>query len=517
MILLVHSPVVKPSEPPPGIAKLSGVLKHFGIEVKILDLNLEGLLYLLKSPLKPSDTWTKRASRNFSSNLESLKTFKTYKSLDHYKRAVKDLNRLLEVTPSSKDIRLSLTNYKNLNLSPVKSKDLIRVAEQPDANPFFPYLSERLLKVIKTEQPSLVGFSLNYLSQALCTFALIGSVKRECPGIKVILGGGLITSWMKKPGWKNPLKGLVDHCVAGPGEYQLLPLMGINCFEKTYCLPDYTAFPFGEYCSPGPILPYSSSSGCYWNKCSFCPEKAEGNSYTSVPVDETMHTLYALTKKIQPVLVHLLDNALSPELLKAIAGHPLGTPWYGFTRITSHLTDFDFCRVLKQAGCVMLKLGLESGDQGVLDSLHKGIRLEEASRVLKSLKQAGIATYVYLLFGTPSETIVKAKRTLDFIVKHSAYIDFLNLAIFNLTIYGSETEKVETKNFYEGDLSLYTDFFHPHGWNRIAVREFLDKEFTRHPAIGSIVRKEPPFFTSNHAPFFVIKSQHPGDSTFPLP
>jgi len=47
----------------------------------------------------------------------------------------------------------------------------------------------------------------------------------------------------------------------------------------------------------------------------------------------------------------------------------------------------------------MLKLGLESGDQGVLDALEKGIRIDEASRALKALKGAGIGTYVYLLFG----------------------------------------------------------------------------------------------------------------------
>ncbi len=49
----------------------------------------------------------------------------------------------------------------------------------------------------------------------------------------------------------------------------------------------------------------------------------------------------------------------------------------------------------------MLKLGIESGDQEVLDRLNKGIDLPTASAVLKSLKKAGIATYVYLLFGTP--------------------------------------------------------------------------------------------------------------------
>ena len=49
---------------------------------------------------------------------------------------------------------------------------------------------------------------------------------------------------------------------------------------------------------------------------------------------------------------------------------------------------------------------------------------------------AGIATYVYLLFGTPSESLTEARATLDFTVKHSQAIDFLNLAIFNLPLCG---------------------------------------------------------------------------------
>ena len=55
----------------------------------------------------------------------------------------------------------------------------------------------------------------------------------------------------------------------------------------------------------------------------------------------------------------------------------IGVPWYGFARIGPPLTDPDFCMALKQAGCVMLKLGIESGDQGVLDSLEKGISVEK--------------------------------------------------------------------------------------------------------------------------------------------
>ncbi|MDO8786166.1 MAG: radical SAM protein, partial [Syntrophales bacterium] len=120
-----------------------------------------------------------------------------------------------------------------------------------------------------------------------------------------------------------------------------------------------------------------------------------------------------------------------------------------------------------------------------------------------TLKKAGIATYVYLLFGTPSETFTEAGKTLEFTVRHSGEIDFLNLAIFNMPVCGPDTDKFKTSRFYEGDLSLYTDFTHPDGWDRKAVRQFLDNEFKRHKAVSAIIRNDPPIFTSNHAPFFV--------------
>ena len=151
----------------------------------------------------------------------------------------------------------------------------------------------------------------------------------------------------------------------------------------------------------------------------------------------------------------------------------------------------------------MLKLGLESGDQQILDEMEKGIDLRLASTALKTMKKAGIATYVYLLFGTPAENLERARRTLDFTVRHAEDMDFLNLAIFNMPAYGPDAGRFETHPFYEGDLSLYRTYAHPAGWDRPLVRQFLDKEFKRHPAIGRILRRDPPIFTSNHAPFFL--------------
>jgi hypothetical protein len=134
--------------------------------------------------------------------------------------------------------------------------------------------------------------------------------------------------------------------------------------------------------------------------------------------------------------------------------------------------------------------------------MQKGVNLSIAARALRNLKKVGISTYVYLLFGTPAETERKARKTLEFAVQHSDEIGFLNLAVFNLPAYGEEARRLSTQEFYEGDLSLYSEFAHPQGWNRNRVRAFLDKEFRRHPAIAPILRRDPPFFASNHAPFF---------------
>jgi hypothetical protein len=201
--------------------------------------------------------------------------------------------------------------------------------------------------------------------------------------------------------------------------------------------------------------------------------------------------------------VHFTDNALSPALLNTLGRESLGVPWYGFVRVTQHLADLDFCDALKRSGCLMLQIGLESGSQKVLDGFCKGMDLKIAHRALENLKRAGIATYAYLLFGTPWETEGDAAKTLEFTVRNSEAITFLNLAIFNLPAYGPQVDALDTSPLDNGDLFLYRRFQHPTNWNRQHIRRFLNNKFKRHTAIAPIIRRDPPVFTSNHAPFFL--------------
>ena len=502
-ILLIHPPVVKPSEPPAGVARLAGALREHGRSYEVVDANIEGLLHLLQGEVPTEDTWTRRAFRHREGNLASLRNGRAFGNIDRYIRAVSELNRVLECVSGPFGTQLSLSNFAQHSCSPVKSSDLIRAAENPQENVFYPYFRDRLLSLLDEHAPRAVGFSLNYLSQAVTTFAMIGFVRRMNGKARIVLGGGLVTSWLKRPCWSDPFAGLVNHLVAGPGEEFLVNLSG-GRYSRCVPLPEYAPFRMNPYLSPLAVIPLSTSRGCYWAKCSFCPEQAEGSRYCSLPPQRAIRDLEALSEGEDGCLVHVCDNAVSPAFLKAMAARERAVPWYGFSRVTRDLTDPDFCAALRRSGCVMLKLGLESGDQGVLDDLGKGIRIEDSARALKSIHDSGIATYAYLLFGTPSEDEESARKTLDFITKHSSHIDFLNLSIFNLPRGSREARGLDTYDFTEGDLSLYQGFVHAKGWDRKRVRQFLDKEFKRHPAVARIVRSDPPSFTSNHAPFFMM-------------
>jgi radical SAM superfamily enzyme YgiQ (UPF0313 family) len=517
-MILIHPPVAKACEPPAGIARLAGFLNANGVDCLLLDLNLEATLHLLETRVAQSDTWTKRAVRNVSRNLNALRDWRLFQNPDRYRRAVMDLNRILTAHGQEAAFRLSLSDYQHETLSPLRSEDLLWSAEHPDADPFYSSFSGRLRGVAGEIADGVIGFSLNYLSQALPTFSMLGFLRREFPSARLVLGGGLVTSWLQRPGWKNRFAGLVDEIVSGPGEYPLLRILGKSPISSGGALPRFSGLPLREYLSPGLILPYATSSGCYWGRCSFCPERAEGNQYCPVAPDLVLTELRRLAAEMKPALVHLVDNAISPALMERMAS-PEGlvhagqiaddrpaTPWYGFARITPHLTDPEFCGNLTASGCVMLKLGLESADQDVLNAMQKGHDVETGRLALAALKKAGISTYVYLLFGTPQETEASARATMEFVVQEAERIDFLNLALFNLPIASPDTPLLATRPFSDGDLSLYTDFVHPAGWERRRVRQFLESEFRRHPAVQKILRNHPLFFTSNHAPLFAMKA-----------
>jgi hypothetical protein len=504
MIILVNPPVMKASEPPLGIARLAGALEAEHIPHTIVDANLEGLLYFLSSRVNCKDTWTKRAHKNVQRDLSAIRSWVTYRNIDKYKTSIYNLNRILFSVAKEKNQYVSLTDYAHKTLSPVRSADLLVSFQIPEDNLFFPYFSERFEALIAESRPKIVGFSLSFLQQAFCTFSMAGFIKRKFPDVRLVLGGSLVGSWSESVPFLEICREVFDHVIAGPGESKIVALYRKNEPIPKHYPPAYAGFCFADYLAPAPILPYNTSTGCYWNKCTFCPENAEENAYLPNSAINVFDEIEALSNEISPGIIHFTDSALSPAFLSRYQTKNLNTPWYGFMRVERDLCDPDFARALKNSGCIMIELGIESGNDRVLEAINKGTTVNLASSALHNLKQAGIATYVYLLFGTPEEDSNSALDTLSFVASHYECIDFLNISLFNMPVKSDSVDHHVTSDFYVGDLSLYTDFVHPKGWQRAKVRKFLDTEFKTHRAIAPILQRKPTSFTSNHAPLFVL-------------
>ncbi|WP_462269994.1 B12-binding domain-containing radical SAM protein [Desulfobacter sp.] len=503
-MLLIFPPVAKPCEPPAGIALLSSALKENGIDCKCVDANVDGLLWLINSvgKDKATDSWTRRALKNRAALLDDLGNPDLYTNFDRYHQRVYDLNRLVAVSVDRSRFRISLSDYSDNQLSSVDSTALLDSAASYQENPFYSYFEEKLRPVIESWDHPWIGISLCYLNQALVGFALAGWIRDNFPGRILVMGGGLISSWMRRPDFNNPFSSLIDHLVKGEGESPLLALLGKPGIEKKHYVPDYGFADNHDYIAPAKILPFRAAIGCYWRKCRFCPEKAETRPYSTQRADRVLGDLDVMVENHDPGVVHFIDNAVTPAFLHALARQACAFKWYGFVRFEKDFADPQFCRALKQSGCEMLKLGLESGDQKVLEDMGKGTDLELASATLANLKAAGILTFVYLLFGTHYEDEAAAHRTLDYIKAHKSDIDYLNLSVFNLPKFSEDAEGLVTHEFYHGDLSLYLNFEHPRGWTRRNVKSFIDKEFKKQLGVGSRFRKNPAFFSSNHAMFF---------------
>ena len=159
-MLLIHPPLVKPCEPPPGPARMKGALDAHGIPCSVVDANIEGILDILKSTPPGHDAWTSRAVRNRSRNLDFIRDGRNPLDPARYRRAVADLNRLAAAAGQPFGARITLANYQDDALSPLSGDDLIQAAKNPEKNLFYRYFSQRLPQIVERERPERFGISL---------------------------------------------------------------------------------------------------------------------------------------------------------------------------------------------------------------------------------------------------------------------------------------------------------------------------------------------------------------------
>ena len=524
-LLLIHPPVVRPSEPPLGAATLAGFLSDQGLRVEMLDLNVEAFHYLLNPGHGPTageepppwmegfvpdqalDRFSRRALKNLPAALRELRSPQILRHPDRYRAMIRVLERVLWLRSARNGgPRVSLTDFRHPQLDPLQRRHLNQMAVSRAGGCLQTFMEERTGQVILETRPRWVGISVNYLSQILPAMALMGGIKAMRSDIRIVVGGSLITAWGERILQGSRVNSWADAWIRGPGELPLARLLGRPLRRALGVHPPrYEGIPWSLYLSPERILPLTATRGCYWGRCRFCPEATGRTGFRVMPPREILGAMEEGMRQNGAEWVHFMDNALPPKVLRGLARSRTGGQWFGFARFEEILMERSFVRELFLSGCRMLQLGLESGSQRLLDAMGKGIDLKKASRILETIHGEGIRTYVYVMFGMPGENLAEAQRTLAFVQGHASWIDHLNCSIMNLPQEADGMEGIERFPFPGAgrDLSLYTDFRSAEGMDRRLARQFLEREFRRHPRVAEILRRDPPAFTSSHAALFL--------------
>lgn len=89
----------------------------------------------------------------------------------------------------------------------------------------------------------------------------------------------------------------------------------------------------------------------------------------------------------------------------------LNFTWSCTSRVT---TDYETLKAMKDAGCRLLIVGYESGDEQILRNIKKGATIEGARRFTKDAHNLGLVIHGDFIVGLPGETRETLRNTIDF-------------------------------------------------------------------------------------------------------
>ncbi|MFP4976678.1 B12-binding domain-containing radical SAM protein [Paenibacillus sp. CN-4] len=122
---------------------------------------------------------------------------------------------------------------------------------------------------------------------------------------------------------------------------------------------------------------------------------------------------------------------------------------------------------MKQSGCVHLKFGVEMANQKMLDTVRKGIRLDEVKEAFRMAAKAGIKRTAYILLGCPGFTDQDYKEMLPFFKALEAdnYVININVPYVGTQLY----EQVKEQLF---DFGIYKDGEESYMHTSLVMQEF---------------------------------------------
>jgi hypothetical protein len=181
------------------------------------------------------------------------------------------------------------------------------------------------------------------------------------------------------------------------------------------------------------LVPFMLKHGCSWGRCRFCSLSRGWNSgYLERSAKSAIKELEVLIHRYDPKVLVCRDNSLNGQNLNEFCGYlkRLNKPWGGMSRADLTGKEIDS---LWRAGCRAIFFGLESGSEGTLRAINKGITTKQISDFIKMLHSCGVLPAPSLMIGTPGERRADFEKTIQFLLDHRRYIDLVNVYPFMRT------------------------------------------------------------------------------------
>ncbi|MFH0864276.1 MAG: radical SAM protein [Candidatus Gottesmanbacteria bacterium] len=107
-----------------------------------------------------------------------------------------------------------------------------------------------------------------------------------------------------------------------------------------------------------------------------------------------------------------VDKQRVIDLCRLLSKQNLDLSWSVRTRVDC--VDKEMLKELSKAGCVRIMYGIESSNQDILVSLHKGITIERIKKVIGWTKKYNMEALGFFIIGSPGETRQTALQTIKF-------------------------------------------------------------------------------------------------------
>jgi len=180
----------------------------------------------------------------------------------------------------------------------------------------------------------------------------------------------------------------------------------------------------------GRDIDFISSRGCPY-KCTFC-FRAFGNKYRGHSAEYVLEVIKFLKKKYNVDFISFQDDEFMAkkervyEVCEGIRNNNINIKWSCTGRV--NIVDKEILNEMKRSGCVSVSYGIESGSQKILNSMRKGVTVEQAEKAINLNKEVGLRTPTSFILGMPEETLETAEETVNFCLRTNILLQGLMFA-----------------------------------------------------------------------------------------